>query len=189
MKTISTAIVVSGLKKQAAKHFKALEISTIKTNESLQQVTDHLKALKAIRKITEDKYDAIVNPSKDAAKKTKEAADDLFNPFFNEVDTIIVETKGKILLYSDKQDEKIKKLDVSFNRGGMRPSTLMKKQASTEAVADGLQTRHVWKAQVTNPKKVPVKFMMPDMVAIVKACKAGKVPPGVKWVQVKNLAI
>jgi hypothetical protein len=193
-KSVSTAVVVASAEQQAKPLFTRLKkilSNKIKTPNDFDLAGQKAKLLKGIKAVAEEERDGMVKPIREGVKKAIEKIDAHFKPFFDKVDKIDTEIKLQMSIYLEESKKKKKELDAKFENSNMKISTYAKKtgELSVASTKGGAQVRKVWEARLVDKKKVPSKYLVPDMKSVEYDLRQGIKVPGFVWEQVEKIAI
>lgn len=183
---VSTAVVVQAIQKQANPLIKFLTGFVITTADQYKLAGEKVKALKAFRKQGEEKLATITAPLDQA----REAAEELFEPFFDKVDALESEIKQSMIEYNKEQREKQAKLDAKLDTGKTSIKTYTAKAAAlTEHKTGVAKSKMLKRLKEVDASKTPTHYMMPDKKTIFEALKDGYAVPGWEIEEVESIAI
>lgn len=183
------------VKRQTTKALTAAEALTIASPEDYTKATDMLSMIKSVGKTIKERKEAITRPLMDGLNSAR----DLFKPI--EQDHMQAESliKRKMLDFNDEQDraraEETARLAARVEKGTMKPETAMRKMEALPEVQNSVQgkvgmatTRIVKKYRVIDESALPREFLIPNMVRITEALKAGQVVPGAEVYEEKTIS-
>ena len=181
-------------KQQASKALSAAQALAINDNEGLVAGTNLLGKIKAAQKLITAKKQAITKPINEALREVRS----LFATLENNISEAEGIVKNKMLVYEEAvsavAEAKEAKLAMRVEKGTMRFDTAQAKietierVGTTRATNGGVQFRVRKVAVVTDISKLPLEYLVPDMVKINQAIKAGKTIPGVTIEERKEVA-
>lgn len=180
------AVIVAALTKKANPLKKRVVECTIATPEQRETVALNIKNLKAMKKEGKKELDAIIDPIEDSIQRIK----NLFQPLFDLVDETERVGKAEIDRWDKAVTAKLEAVKTKIDTGKVSVNkglTLL--SALTGGPSKASNKAKVWVATVEDVTKVPREFMEVNMTAVREACRAGKVPKGIKWEQVSQTRI
>jgi len=187
MTKISHEVVLRSLEKKAQPILSKLNSLSIETADDFNEAGARLKALKSFAKIAETEKKTITDP----LNQTMKAVNAHFAPFFNSIKLIEAQVKEEMERYLQTVDKKVEQLQEDFKVGTIKKVTTLHKK--TEEVAGGLQStvqqRFVTAVTITDLKKIPLKYLVPDEELIKRDLLEGKKVPGAKLEERRILAI
>lgn len=173
---INSAVVVASLEKQARPLIGKLEkLLVIKTQEDYENAGKFLKQLKDLGKVGKAEKDKFLNPLKELTKVTNNH----FKPFENLLESTESATKEGMMKFIQAREAKKEKLDESFEKGDIKKiGTYLKKSQEINAGNEHVQERSKTVVKITNLKKIPIKFLEPNLKLIKEALESGQEVPG-----------
>lgn len=184
-KIVSTAVVAKSLEKEAAPLFKKLStITKIKNDQDCENAGVMVKELKALSKTADAKMALIINPMKESIKQTQI----LFKPFTDQVADVEATIKAMMVEFIDAKKTKVVALEEKVESGQVSIKSYAKKVEQLTSFTGGSK-REIKVTVITNDKLIPREYLVPDMVAIGIALKAGVVIPGCKLETKTSIAI
>jgi len=186
-KKVAAQVILTSLQKEAAPLVKRLaDLGKITDQNDYDKAATTLKKLKELAKLAEDRRRLIVVPMQIAVKNTNE----LFSPFFQQVEGVQKLVKDSMLAFLALQDERKTKLEGKLESGEIKKvSTFMRKSEALETHSDAAIVRIVMVLVKVDEAKTPRAYLVPDEASIKKALAAGKKVPGWKLEEQKNIAI
>lgn len=185
-KEVSTQVVLESLRKKSAPLIKKLEGVTVATNDEYGAVTAHLKQLKEYGKEADRQLKTITDPLKLAAANAKK----IFQPFFDRLDAIEVETKKQLKVFVDRQEQLAAKTMQDFDEGKIKKvGTVLAKQAELAVSSESASVRKVTKLKCIDADLTPRQYLMPNEAAIMAALKEGKKVKGWELEKVNSIAV
>lgn len=158
----------------------------IASNADYEAAGKHLKILKGISKVVDTEKGKIINPIKESIKNTEA----FFKPFTDEVKQIEVEVKAKMLAWVEKQETKSKQLEADLDSGKIKSiGTFHRKNSELTVQSQHSQLREIKVLEITNLKKIPYQYLLPNETKIREALLAGKKIAGCKLNTKKSLAV
>jgi hypothetical protein len=92
--------------------------------------------------------------------------------------------------YLNAQEAKAEKVQAKFESGEIKKvSTLLGKQAELHTSSEDASVRRVKVVEITDEKKIPREYLVPNLVAIKNALLQGVTVQGAKIVEQKSIAI
>lgn len=167
--------------------FNQLVIKTPEDYNIAVSVGGHIK--KAQKFVTEKK-ELITKPLNEALKNTRA----MFKPFEDQLDQAELDLKRKMLTFKKEEEAKRVKLEERVERGTMKQETLVNKvqEMTTKTTSTEIGKSTVVKRTeyvVVDKSKIPLEYLVPDMVAIRQAFKLGKVVEGVEAREVEDMRL
>lgn len=183
---VNTAVVIKSLEKQARPLMGKLEkLSTIKTQTDYEQAGKFLKQLKELGKEAKKEESKITDPLSQALKAAKEH----FKPFGSSLIAIEATIKQAMIAYIEKRDDKKDQLDSKLEAGAVGIRAYHNQTQQLLKGNEFVQERTKIVVVITNLKKIPLKFMEPNLKLIKETLEAGKEVPGAKLGEEKVLAV
>lgn len=184
---VTNAIVVAqALQKQATPLFNKVTKLAIDTQEEYSQAAALLADLKELGKQAKAEQDKFLKPINELLKVTKTH----FKPFFDRLTQIEELKKGEMIAFLNKQEAEAKKLEKKFEKGDIKKvATFMRKQEELEVTSEDAVVRNIKRLHITNEKKIPREYLMPNEAKIMAALKDGEEVPGCEIVLEKSIAI
>lgn len=186
--SVSTEIVIASIKAKAKIPFgKLKKIDKIKSKEDLEIASNQVKILKELAKESKRQREEIT----DSLYAGIEKIEQLFEPFESQVKVADTDTKQKIAEYWEETQKQIAQVQQDFKSGKIKKiSTFTEKTNELQIVSTGsAKLRKVTKLFITNRKKIPTEYLVPDEKKIEEALKDGKVVPGAELRKVNSIAI
>lgn len=189
---------VAVVKAQVSKALAAAEAVQIRSREDMQAASELLIKVKKVGRLIEEQQKKFTRPAYDAWRKIVEESKRLFAPLqerYKQAEEII---KGKMAEYVEAEEQKRReqeeKIAARVERGTMRFDTAAKKLATLEnpreqVVAENgkVAFREVREVESVDKYKLPMDYLVPDMVKIRAAVRRGEKIPGVKVVVRKQV--
>lgn len=126
----------------------------------------------------------------DGIKQSLKRIDAFFKPFFDRIDEAEKEVKIKMDTWLKAQEAKEAKLLGDFKSGKVSVSAFSKKQDSFAVKSGGgASIKNNKVLEITDIKKIPREYMVPDETAIRNALLSGTSVPGAKMAVKKTIAI
>lgn len=159
--------------------------------------TDYLGKIKNAQKLVLEKKESITKPLNEALANARA----FFAPFETELRTAEGIVKGKMVKFNLEEEKKVKeeqdKLAQRVDKGTMKFETASKKMEKIEEgkVGDKVEsesgkaifrTRRM--VEITDRSLIPDEYWVVDEVKVRKDALAGKEIPGVKVVEIKEVA-
>ena len=194
--------IVIGFYDEAKKLLDYANARVIVSLDDAKLAADDLSMIAKLKKAMESKRKDYLQPFQDHVKEVNEIYKVLMQP----IETADMVTRSKVLSFQREQAE-LKAKQEEINRLRMEAAT---KEAElnngeiiesvniidvvtipTHVYADNstLGTSKVWKFEVEDLTKIPLEYLMPDMVKIGKVVRAGVKIPGVKSWQENSLRV
>lgn len=185
--SIAAQTVMAALIKRANPMIKKVSDLQIKDADDYAFAALLISNLKQMAKQAAEEKDTIVAP----IKKALAAVDAHFKPFLDQVKAIEVDTKAKMIAFIETRDKKSAQLLEQFEAGKIKNlETLVTKQAELNDLDNSsAQMRKVKDVEVYAPKKIPAKYLTPDLTAIKKDLLAGKQIAGARLIMKTSIAI
>ena len=175
---------------------------TITTLEETKLATDDLALISKVKKAMEQKRKDYLLPFQEHVKEVNDIYKNLMQP----IDQADYVTRQKVMAYQREQarikaeQDEINRLrmeaankEAALNNGEIKESVNLidvvdvpKKVYSDTGT---LGTSKVWKAEIEDLSKIPLDYLLPDMVKIGKVIRAGVKIPGVKSWQEDSLRV
>ena len=183
----SMMVIADSIKKKASPLIRQAEDISITTKDEYEQAGKLVSQLKEYSKEAERQEKTLTEPAKSIIK----SAMDIFRPFRTRVAEIEGMVKIRMIEYRARQENESRKLEQKFADGTIKKvSTLVAKQNELlDTSSEFAQVRKIWTLTITDAKKIPAKYLVPDEVAIKNALRAGEKIPGTRWEQVNSIAI
>lgn len=174
------------LSKQATPYMTKAANLHIRSQEDYQSLAATLAKIKDIRKIAVEEKEKFTKPLNELLRTTNAH----FKPFLDKIDALEATKKNEMVKYLNAQEAKTAKLQERFDSGEIKKvSTLLGKQAELHTTSEDASVRHVKVVEVTDEKKIPREYLVPNLVAIKNALLQGVTVPGAKIVEQKSIAI
>lgn len=179
--------VLETVEKQSTPLIRKIIGITISTNEQYEMVAANIAKLKEYRKQAEEELSGIIDPLKLSTKN----AQNLFKPFFTQVNESEAIGKAAMLEYVNKNQLKAAKVEQDFEDGKIkRISTVTSKTSELrDTSSESASVKKLWRLTIVNEKKIPREFLVPDESAIKEAFKRGEKVAGCEWKQENTIAI
>ena len=194
--------IVIGFYDEAKKLLDYANARVITSLDDAKLATDDLSMIAKLKKAMESKRKDYLQPFQDHVKEVNEIYKVLMQP----IETADMVTRSKVLSFQREQaelkakQEEINRLrmeaatkEAELNNGEIKESVNIIDVVTvpTHVYADNgtLGTSKVWKFEVEDLTKIPLEYLMPDMVKIGKVVRAGVKIPGVKSWQENSLRV
>ena len=183
---------IQTIKTKTSKALKLSQEIVVTDQKTLSQGIDFLKKIKTTGKIIKAQKEKITKPLNQALKEAR----DMFRPIesnYLQAERIV---KSKILEYNLKEEkkkaEKERKLAARVNRGTMKMETAVKKiekmpEIKKEGKVGKVSTRIIKKVVITDEKKLPRKYLIPNQSLIRQDALKGVKIDGVEIKEEKIL--
>ena len=194
--------IVIGFYDEAKKLRDYANARVIMSLDDAKLAADDLSMIAKLKKAMESKRKDYLQPFQDHVKEVNEIYKVLMQP----IETADMVTRSKVLSFQREQaelkakQEEINRLrmeaatkEAELNNGEIKESVNIIDVVTvpTHVYADNgtLGTSKVWKFEVEDLTKIPLEYLMPDMVKIGKVVRAGVKIPGVKSWQESSLRV
>ena len=194
--------IVIGFYDEAKKLLDYANARVITSLDDAKLATDDLSMIAKLKKAMESKRKDYLQPFQDHVKEVNEIYKVLMQP----IETADIVTRSKVLSFQREQaelkakQEEINRLrmeaatkEAELNNGEIKESVNIIDVVTvpTHVYTDNspLGTSKVWKLEVEDLTKIPLEYLMPDMVKIGKVVRAGVKIPGVKSWQESSLRV
>ena len=194
--------IVIGFYDEAKKLLDYANARVIVSLDDAKLAADDLSMIAKLKKAMESKRKDYLQPFQDHVKEVNEIYKTLMQP----IETADMVTRSKVLSFQREQaelkakQEEINRLrmeaatkEAELNNGEIKESVNIIDVVTvpTHVYADNgtLGTSKVWKFEVEDLTKIPLEYLMPDMVKIGKVVRAGVKIPGVKSWQENSLRV
>jgi len=194
--------IVIGFYDEAKKLLDYANARVIMSLDDAKLAADDLSMIAKLKKAMESKRKDYLQPFQDHVKEVNEIYKTLMQP----IETADMVTRSKVLSFQREQaelkakQEEINRLrmeaatkEAELNNGEIKESVNIIDVVTvpTHVYADNgtLGTSKVWKFEVEDLTKIPLEYLMPDMVKIGKVVRAGVKIPGVKSWQENSLRV
>ena len=194
--------IVIGFYDEAKKLLDYANARVITSLDDAKLATDDLSMIAKLKKAMESKRKDYLQPFQDHVKEVNEIYKTLMQP----IETADMVTRSKVLSFQREQaelkakQEEINRLrmeaatkEAELNNGEIKESVNIIDVVTvpTHVYADNgtLGTSKVWKFEVEDLTKIPLEYLIPDMVKIGKVVRAGVKIPGVKSWQENSLRV
>jgi hypothetical protein len=194
--------IVLGFYDEAKKLLDYANARVIVSLDDAKLAADDLSMIAKLKKAMESKRKDYLQPFQDHVKEVNEIYKTLMQP----IETADMVTRSKVLSFQREQaelkakQEEINRLrmeaatkEAELNNGEIKESVNIIDVVTvpTHVYADNgtLGTSKVWKFEVEDLTKIPLEYLMPDMVKIGKVVRAGVKIPGVKSWQESSLRV
>jgi len=194
--------IVIGFYDEAKKLLDYANARVIVSLDDAKLATDDLSMIAKLKKAMESKRKDYLQPFQDHVKEVNEIYKTLMQP----IETADMVTRSKVLSFQREQaelkakQEEINRLrmeaatkEAELNNGEIKESVNIIDVVTvpTHVYADNgtLGTSKVWKFEVEDLTKIPLEYLIPDMVKIGKVVRAGVKIPGVKSWQENSLRV
>ena len=194
--------IVLGFYDEAKKLLDYANARVIMSLDDAKLAADDLSMIAKLKKAMESKRKDYLQPFQDHVKEVNEIYKTLMQP----IETADMVTRSKVLSFQREQaelkakQEEINRLrmeaatkEAELNNGEIKESVNIIDVVTvpTHVYADNgtLGTSKVWKFEVEDLTKIPLEYLMPDMVKIGKVVRAGVKIPGVKSWQESSLRV
>ena len=194
--------IVLGFYDEAKKLLDYANARVIMSLDDAKLAADDLSMIAKLKKAMESKRKDYLQPFQDHVKEVNEIYKVLMQP----IETADMVTRSKVLSFQREQaelkakQEEINRLrmeaatkEAELNNGEIKESVNIIDVVTvpTHVYADNgtLGTSKVWKFEVEDLTKIPLEYLMPDMVKIGKVVRAGVKIPGVKSWQESSLRV
>lgn len=175
------------VKQNTNKAMSAAQALTITTDEDLNGATELLTKINLAGDMIKKRKEEITKPLNEALKSARE----LFRPLEDAQQNAKQIVAQKMVDYKRAQDEARRKeqerLAARVEKGTMKPETAMRKMEelpdapkSVKTEAGAVSFKEVPVAIITDETQIPRTYLVPDMVKINKAIRAGIEIPGIK---------
>ena len=197
-----TVIETNNLYEEAKTLLAYANTRIIDTLEAVKCATDDLALISKVKKAMEQKRKDYLQPFQEHVREVN----DIYKSLMQPIEQADVVTRQKILAYQREQarikaeQEKINALrmeaankEAALNNGEIKESVNLvdvvnvPKKVYTDTGTLG--TSKVWKFEIEDLSKIPLDYLIPDMVKIGKVIRAGVNIPGVKSWQEESLRI
>ena len=194
--------IVIGFYDEAKKLLDYANARVIMSLDDAKLAADDLSMIAKLKKAMESKRKDYLQPFQDHVKEVNEIYKTLMQP----IETADMVTRSKVLSFQREQaelkakQEEINRLrmeaatkEAELNNGEIKESVNIIDVVTvpTHVYADNgtLGTSKVWKFEVEDLTKIPLEYLIPDMVKIGKVVRAGVKIPGVKSWQENSLRV
>ena len=194
--------IVLGFYDEAKKLLDYANARVIMSLDDAKLAADDLSMIAKLKKAMESKRKDYLQPFQDHVKEVNEIYKTLMQP----IETADMVTRSKVLSFQREQaelkakQEEINRLrmeaatkEAELNNGEIKESVNIIDVVTvpTHVYADNgtLGTSKVWKFEVEDLTKIPLEYLIPDMVKIGKVVRAGVKIPGVKSWQENSLRV
>ncbi len=184
---VSVQVIVKSLEKESAPLFKQLKsLKAISTKEEFNKAGKLLKSLKNIGKVAKTKEEGFTKPAKQIIANAKT----FFAPFFIELREVELAVKDGMRSFLDKQETKVQALEGKLESGEIkRVSTFHKKVGELAVQSEDVGVRSKPVLEITNAKKIPREYLIPDEKKIMQALLDGKEVEGCALGSTKILVV
>lgn len=174
------------LSKQATPYMTKAANLQIRTQSDYQALAATLSKIKEIRKIAVEEKEKFTKPLNELLRTTNAH----FKPFLDKIDALEATKKGEMVKYLDAQEIKTEKIQAKFDSGEIKKvSTLLGKTTQLQTTSDDASVRRLKVVEITDERKLPREYMVPNLVAIKAALLAGETIAGARIVEQKSIAI
>ena len=194
--------IVLGFYDEAKKLLDYANARVIMSLDDAKLAADDLSMIAKLKKAMESKRKDYLQPFQDHVKEVNEIYKVLMQP----IEIADMVTRSKVLSFQREQaelkakQEEINRLrmeaatkEAELNNGEIKESVNIIDVVTvpTHVYADNgtLGTSKVWKFEVEDLTKIPLEYLIPDMVKIGKVVRAGVKIPGVKSWQESSLRV
>lgn len=185
---VSTEIIIASVEQKAKGAFAKLKrITRIDSQEDVEVASNQVKVLKELAKEADTQKTGITDPIYQSIERIEE----LFKPFADKVKKADTDLKTLILDYAERQEKKLQQAQEDFKDGKIKKvSTFTEKTSALQVGSAGAaKFKNVSQLFITDVKKIPLEYMVPDETKIKEALKAGKKVPGAEMRKVKKVSI
>lgn len=177
---------LSTLDKQATPHMTRAANLQIRSQEDYQSLATTLAKIKEIRKLAVEEKEKFTKPLNELLRTTSAH----FKPFFDKIDALEVLKKSEMVKYLNAQEAKQLKVQEKFDSGEIKKvSTLLGKQVELQTTSDDASVRRLKVVEITDERKLPREYLVPDLAKIKAALLAGETVAGARIVEQKSIAI
>lgn len=190
-KTTTLPATVAKHKREASQIAKTVEGFSIKTAEDAQAGAEILGRIKAALQFVKAEKDKVIGRLQELIKIERER----WQPVTDMLEAADATLRSQIKDYHEREAAKAAKAEARIMAkvaaGTMKETTALRKLSAVPEVTtvSGVSFRNVTKCRVTNVELIPRKYMVPDLVAIKAALKAGEEVPGAELYTERTVAV
>ena len=179
------------VKTQITKATSAAQSLTIEDADGMARGSELLLKIKEVGKFIKERMEAPVKRAYQAYKDIKDEQEKTFGAYVKNYEDAERLVKTKMVEYQTELEKKAKeeelRLAQKVQSGYLKPETAIERMAAIEVpenktkVDGGTVSFRIDKIAVIDDKsKLPLEFLLPDMVAINRAIREGREIPGVR---------
>ena len=155
----------------------------ITSQVKLEQAVEARKRVLEAKKLVETQKKEITDPLNLSLKKIR----NLFKPFEQRLDIVDSWLKEQMLSWEQAQEEarkeKEKEIEDKIAKGEMTFEQAGKKIEKIDKKIEVVPTREISKVEITDKSKLPLEYLLPDLVLIKRDLLLGKEIEGAKLVK------